>query len=63
MQAIASNRRLPERWRKRKHKRLLVIYKSKKQVYKNPRALDYKDRGRQKPDHFDPHLHHFQEAF
>ena len=48
VQAIASNRRQPERWRKPKHKRLLVIYKSKKRVYKNPRALDLQRPGETK---------------
>ena len=48
VQAIASNRRQPERWRKPKHKRLLVIYKSKKQVHKNPRALDLQRQGKTK---------------
>ena len=48
VQAIASNRRQPERWRKPKHKRLLVIYKGKKQVHKNPRALDLQGPGKAK---------------
>ena len=48
VQAIASNRRQPERWRKPKHKLLLVIYKSKKQVHKNPQALDLQRQGKTK---------------
>ena len=48
MQAIASNRRQPESWLKAKHKCLRVIYKSKKQVHKNPRALDLQRPGKTK---------------
>ena len=29
----------------------------------NPQALDLQRPGKTKPDHFDPHLRHFQEAF